>query len=84
MKGKRFAYERKLFQKAVTHKLCQNAYSKNGCPAIQMGTLRVLFNILSIPLLSRVHNMSGYSKIQKKVVLSFYISKKVKKMQVGS
>ena len=64
MKGKRFAYERKIIQKAMTHKLCQNANFKNGCPAIQMGILRVLFNILSISLLSRVHNMSGYSKIQ--------------------
>ena len=63
--GESFAYERKLFQKVMTHKSCQNAIFKNGCSAIQMGILRVLFNMLSISLLSRVHNMSGYSKIQK-------------------
>ena len=38
---------------------------ENGGTTIQIGILHVLINILSISLLSRVHDMSGYFEIQK-------------------
>ena len=49
----------------MTHKLCQNANFENGGTTIQIGTLHVLLNILSISLLSRVNDMSGYFEMQK-------------------
>ena len=51
--------------KVMTHKLCQNGNFENGGTTIQIGILHVLINILSISLLSRVHDMSGYFEIQK-------------------
>ena len=51
--------------KVMTHKLCQNENFENGGTTIQIGILHVLLNILSISLLSRVHDTSGYFKIQK-------------------
>ena len=62
---KRFACERGLFQKVMTHKLNQNANFEKGGITIQIGILHVLLNILSISLLSRVHDTSGYFEIQK-------------------
>ena len=38
---------------------------ENGGTTIQIGILHVLLNILSISLLSRVHDTSGYFEIQK-------------------
>ena len=38
---------------------------ENGGPTTQVGTLRVLLNILSVSLLSRVHDTSGYFEMQK-------------------
>ena len=67
----------------MTHKLCQNANFENGGATTQIGTLRVLFNILSMSLLYRVHDTSGYFEMQKKVVMSFYVLKKNNKMQVA-
>ena len=55
-----------LFQKVMTHKLCQNANFENGAITIQIGILHELLNILSISLLSRVHDKSGYFEMQKK------------------
>ena len=63
---KTFACERGLFQKVTTRKLCQNANVENGSTSIQIGILHVLFNILSISLLYRVHvhDTSCYFKMQ--------------------
>ena len=61
---KTFACERWLCQKVTTHKLCQNVNFENGDTTIQIGILHVLINILSISLLSRIHNMSGYFEMQ--------------------
>ena len=44
-----------LFQKVMTHKLFQNANFKNGGTTIQVSVLYVLFNILSISSLPRIH-----------------------------
>ena len=66
----------------MTHKLCQNANFENGGTTTQIGTLRVLLNILSISLLSRVHGTSGYFEMQK-IVMSFYVLKKNNQMQVA-
>ena len=49
-----------LFQIVMTHKLCQNVKFENGEITIQIGILHVLLNILSISLLSRVHDTPGY------------------------
>ena len=49
----------------MTNKLCQNAIFENGGITALIGTLRVLFNILSICLLSRVHDTTGYFEMQK-------------------
>ena len=38
---------------------------ENGGTTIQIGILHVLINILSISLLSRVHDKSGYFEMQK-------------------
>ena len=65
MKLKRFACERGLFQKVMTHKLCQNANFENGGTTIQNSILHVLLNILSISSISRVHDTSGYFEMQK-------------------
>ena len=62
---KTFACERGLFQKVTIHKLCQNANFENGGTIIQIGNLHALLNILSISLLSTVHNTSGYFEMQK-------------------
>ena len=58
----------------MTYKLCQNANLK-------MGILHALLNISPITLLSRVHDTSGYTEMQK---VSFYILKKINEMQVAS
>ena len=81
---KSFARESGLFQKVMTHNLCQNANFTNGGTTIQINILHVLLNILLISLLSRVHDMSGYYEMQKRVVLSFYVLKKIDKLQVAS
>ena len=49
----------------MTHILCQNGNCENGGTTIQIGILHVLINILSISLLSRVHDTSGYFEMQK-------------------
>ena len=49
----------------MTHNLCQNANFENGGITAQNGILCVLLNILSICLLSRVHDTSGYFEMQK-------------------
>ena len=54
-----------LFQKVMTHKLCQNANFENGGITVHIGILHVLLNIMSIVLLSRVHDTSGYYEMQK-------------------
>ena len=67
----------------LTHKFSQNRNFENGGVPIQIGILHVLMNILSITLLFRVHDMSGCFEM-KRVVMSFYFSKKINKMQVAS
>ena len=47
-------------KKVTTHELCQNANFENGGTTIQIDILHVVINILSISLLSRVHDTSGY------------------------
>ena len=64
----------------MTFKLCQYANFKNGGTTIQIGILHVLLNMFPIPLLSRVHDMSGYFEVQKNVVMSFNILKKINEM----
>ena len=64
-KMKTFACERGLFGKVITHKLCQNANFENEGNTIQICILHVLLNILSISLLSKVHDTSGYFEMQK-------------------
>ena len=54
-----------LFQKVMTHKLCQNANFENGGITIQIGILHELLNILSISILSGVQDTSGYFEMQK-------------------
>ena len=54
-----------LFQKVTTCKLCQNANFENEGTTFQIGNLHVLLNILSISLLSRVHDTSCYFEMQK-------------------
>ena len=65
----------------MTHKLCQNANFENGGTTIQIGILHVLLNILSISSLPRVQDTSGYFEMQ--IELSFYVMKKINKMQVA-
>ena len=60
---KKNACEIGLFQKVMTHKLCQNANFENGGTTIQVSILHVLFNILSISLLPRVHDTSVNSEM---------------------
>ena len=55
----------RLFHKVMTDKLCQNANFENGGTTIQIGIVHVLINILSISLLSRVHDTSDYFEMQK-------------------
>ena len=62
---KSFARERRLFQKVMTHNLCQNANFKNGGTTIQIGILHVRLNILSVSLLSMVHDMFDYYEMHK-------------------
>ena len=57
--------ERGLFRKVITHKMCQNTNFENGGTTIQIGILHVLLGILSISLLSKVHDTSGYFEMQK-------------------
>ena len=47
----------------MTHKLCKNANFENGDNTFQISILHVLLNILSISLLSTVHDTSGYLPI---------------------
>ena len=54
-----------LFQKVMTHKLCQNANFENGSTTIQVSILHELLNILSISSLPRVHDTSVNFEIQK-------------------
>ena len=54
-----------LFQKAMTHKLCQNANFENGGTTIQVSILHVLLNILSISSLPMVHDTSVNFEMQK-------------------
>ena len=65
--------ERGLFQKVMTHKLCQNANFENGGTTIQVSTLHLLLNILSISSLPRVHYTSVDFEMQKEkyVILRF-------------
>ena len=72
-----------LFQKVMTHKLCKNANFENVVATTQISTLRVLLNISSMSLLSRVHDTSGYFEMQKIIVMSFYVSTKINEMQVA-
>ena len=68
-----FECERGLFQKLMTHKLCQNVNFENGGTTIQICILHVMLNILSKSLLFRVHGTSGYFEVQKSshVILRF-------------
>ena len=47
-----------LFQKVMTHKLCQNANLENGGTTIQGSILHVLLDILPISSLPRVYDTS--------------------------
>ena len=49
----------------MTQKLCQNATFENGGYPIQIGIQHVMLNILSISLLSRIHDTLGYYEMQK-------------------
>ena len=60
-----------LFQKIMTHKLCQNANFENGGTTIQVSILHVLLNILSLSSLPRVHDTSINFEIQKEYSCHF-------------
>ena len=67
----------------MSHKLSQNAEFRNfgnGVTNIQIGTLRVLLNSLSIYLLSWVKDTSGFYRMQKEwsIQLRFEETKIVK------
>ena len=62
---KTYARKSGLFQKVMTYELGQNANFKNGGTTIQMGILHVLLNMLSISLLSRVHDTFCYFEVKK-------------------
>ena len=72
-----------LFQKVMTHKLCQNANFENGDTTIQVSILHVLLSILSISSQPRVHDTSVNSEMQKKKSCHFFVLKKINKMQVA-
>ena len=76
LKTKNETCERGLFQKVMTHKLCQSANFENGDTTIQIGILHELLNILLMSLLSRIHDTSVNFEMQKRVVMSFYVLKK--------
>ena len=71
-----------LFQKVMSHKLCQNAIFENGGTTIQVSILHVLLDNLSIPSLPRVHGTSVNFEMQK-VVMSCFVLKKTNKKQVA-
>ena len=54
-----------LFQKIMTHKLCQNAIFENGGTIIQVSIVHVLLNILSISSLPKVHDTSVNFEMEK-------------------
>ena len=62
-----------LFQKVMTHKLCQNANFENGDTTNQVSILHVLLNILLISSLPRVHGTSVNFELKKSslVILHF-------------
>ena len=66
----------------MPQKLCQNANFGNWGTTIQFSILHVVLNILSISSLPRVHDTSVYLDA-KRVVMSFYVLKKINKMQVA-
>ena len=66
MKGKYFACESGFFQSVTIHKLWQNANFENGNTTVESDIMRMLLNILSVYLLSKVYDMSGYYKMHKK------------------
>ena len=66
--------ERGLFQKVMTHKLCQNANFENGGTTIQIGTMHVLLNNLSISLL-----FIWLFRDAKGLVIACHVLKKIKK-----
>ena len=53
-----------LFQKVMTHKLCQNANFENWGTTIEVSILQVLLNILSLSSLPRIHDTSVNVKMQ--------------------
>ena len=53
-----------LFEKVMTHNLCQNANFENGGTTIQGSILHELLNILSISSLPRVHDTSVNFEMQ--------------------
>ena len=61
------AFEMKtwVISKVMTYESGQNANFKNGDTTNQMGILHVLLSMLSISLLSRVHDTCGYFEVQK-------------------
>ena len=67
----------------MTQKLCQNATFEKGGYPIQIDILHVLLNILSISLLSRIHGTVGLLRDAKRVIISFYVLKKINKMQMA-
>ena len=71
-----------LFQKVMTHKLCQNANFENGGTSIQVSILYVLLSICQY--LHFLGYMTCLSiRDAKRVVMSFYALKKINKMQVA-
>ena len=60
-----------LFQKIMTHKLCQIANFENGGTTIQVSILNVLLNILSISSLLRIHDASVNFEMQKELSCHF-------------
>ena len=62
---KTFFLWKEVISKSHDSKIVPNANFENGGTTIQIGILLEMLNILSISLLSRVHDTSGYFEMQK-------------------
>ena len=56
---------------------------KMGVSLFKFASCIYCLTFFSISLLSRVHDTFGYFEMQKRVVMSFYVLKKINKKQVA-
>ena len=67
----------------MTHKLCQNANFENGVTNIQVSILHVLLNIFVDIFTAKGTRHVCQFQDAKRVVMSFYVLKKIIKMKVA-